>query len=83
MIGAYGASEGLDTLVVDGGALGGQAGMSRRIEHDLGFPAGISGSELTVRAVSQAQKLGTRMEPGGATSLKPTFRAPSRLSAGA
>ena len=53
----YGASEGLDTLVVEGSALGGQAGMSRRIENYLGFPAGISGSELTVRAVGQARKL--------------------------
>ena len=40
----YGASEGLDTLVVEGSALGGQAGTSRRIENYLGFPAGISGS---------------------------------------
>ena len=39
----YGASEGLDTLVVEGTALGGQAGTSRRIENYLGFPAGISG----------------------------------------
>jgi thioredoxin reductase (NADPH) len=56
----YGASEGLDTVVVDGSALGGQAGTSRRIENYLGFPAGISGSELTVRAVSQARKFGAR-----------------------
>ena len=43
----YGASEGLDTLVVESTALGGQAGTSRRIENYLGFPAGISGPELT------------------------------------
>jgi thioredoxin reductase (NADPH) len=43
----YGASEGLDTLVLESTALGGQAGTSRRIEHYLGFPGGISGSELT------------------------------------
>jgi len=42
----YGASEGLDTLVVDSTALGGQAGFSRRIENYLGFPAGITGTEL-------------------------------------
>ena len=50
----YGASEGLDTLVIDGTGLGGQAGTSRRIENYLGFPAGISGAELTSRAVTQA-----------------------------
>ena len=52
----YGASEGLETLVVDSTALGGQAGSSRRIENYLGFPAGISGIELTGRAVTQARK---------------------------
>src|SRR5262249_11543495 len=52
----YGASEGLDTLVVESTALGGQAGSSRRIENYLGFPAGISGGELTSRAVTQARK---------------------------
>ncbi|MGZ6565255.1 MAG: FAD-dependent oxidoreductase [Solirubrobacteraceae bacterium] len=55
-----GASEGLDTLVVESTALGGQAGDSRRIENLLGFPAGISGTELTSRAVSQARKFGAR-----------------------
>jgi thioredoxin reductase (NADPH) len=56
----YGASEGLDTLIVEGTALGGQAGSSRRIENYLGFPAGISGTELTSRAISQARKFGAR-----------------------
>jgi thioredoxin reductase (NADPH) len=56
----YGASEGLDTLVVESTALGGQAGSSRRIENYLGFPAGITGVELTGRAVSQARKFGAR-----------------------
>ncbi len=56
----YGASEGLDTLLVESTALGGQAGLSRRIENYLGFPAGISGNELTSRAVSQARKFGAR-----------------------
>src|SRR5262249_17217430 len=42
----YGASEGLDTLLVEGNSLGGQAGSSRRIENYLGFPGGISGIEL-------------------------------------
>jgi thioredoxin reductase (NADPH) len=57
----YGASEGLSTLVVESSALGGQAGSSRRIENYLGFPAGISGSELTGRAVTQARKFGARL----------------------
>jgi thioredoxin reductase (NADPH) len=56
----YGASEGLETLVVESTVLGGQAGASRRIENYLGFPAGISGSELTGRAVTQARKFGAR-----------------------
>ena len=56
----YGASEGLDTLVVESTALGGQAGASRRIENYLGFPAGISGIELTSRAVTQARKFNAR-----------------------
>jgi thioredoxin reductase (NADPH) len=56
----YGASEGLDTLVVESTALGGQAGSSRRIENYLGFPAGISGAELTSRAVTQAFKFNAR-----------------------
>jgi thioredoxin reductase (NADPH) len=56
----YGASEGLDTLMVESTALGGQAGSSRRIENYLGFPAGISGVELTGRAVNQARKFGAK-----------------------
>jgi thioredoxin reductase (NADPH) len=56
----YGASEGLDTLVIESTVLGGQAGTSRRIENYLGFPAGISGSELTSRAITQARKFGAR-----------------------
>jgi len=68
----YGASEGLRTLVVEGTALGGQAGASRRIENYLGFPAGISGSELTARAVGQARKFGARMAtPYRAVALEP------------
>jgi thioredoxin reductase (NADPH) len=68
----YGASEGLDTLVLDSTALGGQAGWSRRIENYLGFPAGISGTELTGRAVAQARKFGARLAtPYRAVSLEP------------
>jgi thioredoxin reductase (NADPH) len=68
----YGASEGLDTLVVESTALGGQAGSSRRIENYLGFPAGITGSELTSRAVTQARKFNARTaSPYRAVSLEP------------
>jgi thioredoxin reductase (NADPH) len=54
----YAASEGLDVLVVESSAPGGQAGSSSRIENYLGFPAGISGQSLTQRAYAQAQKFG-------------------------
>ena len=54
----YGASEGLSTLLLDRHAPGGQAGSSSRIENYLGFPTGVSGSELTRRALMQAQRLG-------------------------
>jgi len=68
----YGASEGLDTLVVESSALGGQAGESRRIENYLGFPAGITGSELTMRAIVQARKFGARTAtPYRVTALEP------------
>ena len=68
----YGASEGLDTLVIDATVLGGQAGSSRRIENYLGFPAGISGTELTSRAATQARKFDARLAtPFRAESLEP------------
>jgi thioredoxin reductase (NADPH) len=57
----YGASEGLDVLVVEASAPGGQAGASSKIENYLGFPAGISGQELAARAYTQAQKFGAKM----------------------
>jgi len=66
----YGASEGLSTLNVDMTAPGGQAGMSSRIENYLGFPMGISGAELTQRAVIQAEKFGASLTaPCTAVSL--------------
>ncbi len=68
----YGASEGLDTLLIEGAALGGQAGTSRRIENYLGFPAGISGTELTSRAITQARKFSARTAtPYRAEALEP------------
>ena len=57
----YGASEGLRTLVLDSTAPGGQAGSSMRIENYLGFPTGITGSELADRAILQANKFGARL----------------------
>jgi len=57
----YGASEGLKTLVIEQQAPGGQAGQSSRIENYLGFPAGLSGSELTHRAVTQARRFGVEI----------------------
>ena len=66
----YGASEGLDTQGIEGIATGGQAGTSARIENYLGFPAGVSGSELTQRAGVQAIKFGVRLTaPAEAVSL--------------
>jgi thioredoxin reductase (NADPH) len=57
----YGASEGLDVLVIEAESPGGQAGSSSRIENYLGFPMGISGNELAGRASAQAQKFGAKM----------------------
>lgn len=57
----YGASEGLNTLLVERSATGGQAGQSSRIENYLGFPDGISGGQLTQRANRQAAKFGTEV----------------------
>ena len=57
----YGASEGLEVAVLEAAAPGGQAGASSRIENYLGFPEGISGTELTTRATIQAQKFGARL----------------------
>ncbi len=66
----YGASEGLDVLVLETTAPGGQAGSSSRIENYLGFPTGISGQELAARAWNQAQKFGAQiLIARGATKL--------------
>jgi thioredoxin reductase (NADPH) len=57
----YGASEGLDTLVIETAAPGGQAGSSSKIENYLGFPTGLSGQELAARAIAQTEKFGAQM----------------------
>jgi thioredoxin reductase (NADPH) len=67
----YGASEGLRTLGLDSVAPGGQAGTSSRIDNYLGFPTGISGSDLTQRALVQAEKFGAHLSaPCAASSLR-------------
>ncbi|MFZ0328708.1 MAG: FAD-dependent oxidoreductase, partial [Nitrososphaeraceae archaeon] len=65
----YGASEGLDVLLLETSSPGGQAGSSSRIENYLGFPTGISGQELASRAYLQAQKFGADMLIAKATRL--------------
>src|ERR687884_352677 len=65
----YGASEGLDVMVLETSSPGGQAGSSSRIENYLGFPTGISGQELAARAYLQAQKFGAHMLIAKATRL--------------
>jgi thioredoxin reductase (NADPH) len=66
----YGASEGLRTAVLEATAPGGQAGSSMRIENYLGFPTGLTGAELTDRAILQANKFGARLSiPSPATRV--------------
>ena len=65
----YGASEGLDVLLLETYSPGGQAGSSSRIENYLGFPAGVSGNELAGRPYTQAQKFGAQMVLAKATRL--------------
>lgn len=67
----YGASEGLSTLLIERKAPGGQAGTSSRIENYLGFPTGLSGSDLTRRAISQATRFGTEfLSPQSVKEIK-------------
>jgi len=67
----YGASEGLRTVMIEGEAPGGQAGMSSKIENYLGFPAGLSGADLARRAVAQARKFGVEiLAPQEVTRLR-------------
>ena len=67
----YGASEGLKTIMVEREAPGGQAAQSSRIENYLGFPSGLTGGDLTRRAVAQARRFGVEIiSPQEATSLR-------------
>lgn len=65
----YGASEGLDVVVLETSSPGGQAGSSSKIENYLGFPTGISGQDLAGRAYIQAQKFGAKMLIAKATRI--------------
>ena len=67
----YGASEGLSTLLIERKAPGGQAGTSSRIENYLGFPSGLSGADLTRRAIAQATRFGTEfLSPQSVKEIK-------------
>jgi thioredoxin reductase (NADPH) len=69
----YGASEGLSTLLIESEAPGGQAGQSSLIENYLGFPRGLSGSDLARRASAQAERLGAEiLVPGTVSKLTRT-----------
>src|SRR5262249_29876817 len=72
----YGASEGLNVLVVETNAPGGQAGSSSRIENYLGFPNGVSGQELANRAFVQAEKFGAQILVARAARALKCDRAP-------
>lgn len=78
----YGASEGLDVLVVEQSAPGGQAGASSRIENYLGFPNGLTGQELAGRAYVQAEKFGAQFLIAGSASRLACARKPYALEIG-
>jgi thioredoxin reductase (NADPH) len=75
----YAASEGLDALVIEKNAPGGQAGSSSKIENYLGFPTGVSGQELAARAMAQAQKFGAKMMVGHNVEHLTCDRRPYRV----
>jgi thioredoxin reductase (NADPH) len=76
----YGASEGLDVLVIEADSPGGQAGSSSKIENYLGFPMGISGNELSGRAAAQAQKFGAKVLIANTVTRLNCERRPYELS---
>jgi thioredoxin reductase (NADPH) len=76
----YGASEGLNVLVLEGNAPGGQAGSSSRIENYLGFPTGISGQDLAGRAFVQAEKFGAHVSIARAATGINCARRPFEIS---
>lgn len=78
----YGASEGLDVLVLEATAPGGQAGSSSKIENYLGFPVGVSGQELAGRALAQAQKFGAEILIASGAEALACDRTPYRVRLG-
>jgi len=76
----YGASEGLDVLVIEAESPGGQAGSSSKIENYLGFPMGITGNELAGRAAAQAQKFGAKVLVASSVTKLNCERRPYELS---
>ena len=78
----YGASEGLDVLVLEATAPGGQAGSSSRIENYLGFPTGVSGQDLASAALLQAQKFGAELVVARTATALQCDRRPYRIGLG-
>ena len=78
----YAASEGLDVLVIEANAPGGQAGSSSRIENYLGFPTGISGQKLAARAYDQSQKFGAQVMIARSAQRLDCDRAPYGVDIG-
>jgi thioredoxin reductase (NADPH) len=75
----YGASEGLDVLMIESAAPGGQAASSSKIENYLGFPTGLSGDELATRALTQAQKFGAKLMVAHSVVRLECEKSPYRL----
>src|SRR3984957_7075217 len=76
----YGASEGLNVLVVEAISPGGQAGSSSKIENYLGFPTGLSGQELAARAIAQTEKFGAQMMVAHSVSRLDCEKRPYKIS---
>ena len=75
----YGASEGLNVLVIEAASPGGQAGSSSKIENYLGFPTGLSGQELAARAIAQTEKFGAKMMVAHGVSQLDCDRRPYKV----
>jgi thioredoxin reductase (NADPH) len=78
----YAASEGLDVLVIEKAAPGGQAGSSSKIENYLGFPTGLSGQELATRAIAQSEKFGAKIMVARAVERLDCGKRPYRVHLG-
>src|SRR5271170_7573928 len=78
----YAASEGLDVLVIEKGAPGGQAGSSSKIENYLGFPTGLSGHDLAARAIAQSEKFGAKIMVARAVERLDCGKRPYRVHLG-